>query len=585
MIEKVSTTNIAPSIEEAIKIIAPIITKVGKGEQLKQISEKFEMLKSNPVCVLVCGEFKRGKSTFVNALIGRNLCATDTDICTSVVSVIKYSDTESVTRFYGDFSNPKSQQISLDELERYTVGSAEEIDNTLFVEIGLPLDILKKGLVIIDTPGVGGLDPRHASLTNFFIPKADIALFMVDVNEPMTTTELAFLKNRVHPYARQTALVVNKADLKDAASVEDIRLDAIAKVSSTLQVDKNSIEAIAVSSAAEAYPDSDLGESNFAALRGLVSRMVNSHRADLRAALKANLIELINLTITPLQAQLKQIEQPDVNQITQLDRQKKEYEQKLSELKDQGSPFRKAVSDEITIRREAIVNYINEANVTLQSDTFPRLLKSPQAKAKNGGEWLGRMLNDAIAEIGSDVTLQLESAFVKIAEMPQFEGMLKVDIRDYNSNIIIRNVDTSVPINKRLTPLMSGVGIFTAASFIIPGIGMLIGLGVGAYVAYSNQRDSANAYTESHLRQVYQPQLSGSINSLNTYVNTRFAEFQQEWLGVITERCKAYSASASQAIDNINLVKNQVGKAVNMRTQLQKAIKPLVAAIEMVKNS
>lgn len=579
-----SQEQIQYNFADAIKMASPAFIQSGKKKELEKINQQVEKLETEPVCLLVCGEFKRGKSTFVNALIGRNLCATDTDICTSVVSIIKYASKECVTRFYGDFANPKSQKITLDDLEKYTVGTAAEIDNTIYVEIGLPLDNLQEGLIIIDTPGVGGLDPRHATLTNFFIPKADIALFMTDVNEPMTTTELNYLKSKVLPYAKQTALIVNKADLRDAESVEEFRLDTIAKVASFTQTSEETIQALSVSAAAEAYPDNDLGESNFAALKAMISSLVSKHRSELKKALKATFLEHLNLVIAPLSAQLQQIEQPDVNQVTDLTNQKAEIDRKLSELKDPNSEFRIAINKEITIERERIVNYLNEASVILQSDTFNNILHSPNAKAQDGGRWMGRMLNDAIAEIGSNITLQLDKAFTTIAEMPQFEGMLKFELRGYNSNIVIRDVDTSVPLNKRITPLMSGAGICSIAGLVLGPIGYIAGFVVGGYVAYRNQRDAGAVHTEANLRQVYQPQLSGAISNLNTYVNTRFTEFQQEWVGLITERCKAYQTSLQESIANIQQVKQQITQAVNMRVQTQNKLKPLLSAKEIITN-
>lgn len=572
------------NFKEAIKLVTPAFIQSGKTKELEKIGKQVDILGTEVVSLLVCGEFKRGKSTFVNALIGRNLCATDTDICTSVVSVIKYSQQETVTRYYGDFANPKSQKISIDDLEKYTVGTATEIDNTLYVEIGLPLPILKDGLIIIDTPGVGGLDPRHATLTNFFIPKADIVLFMTDVNEPMTTTELGYLKSKVLPYAQQTALIVNKADLRDAECVEDFRQDTIAKVSAFTQTPKENIQAISVSAASEAYPDNDLGDSNFSALRTMISSMVWNYRSQINKSIKASFLEHLNLVITPLSTQLQQIEQPDINQVSELTNQKAEFDKKLSDLKDPNSEFRIAVTKELTIRREQIINYLNEASVILQSDTFNNIIHSPNARAADGGRWMGMMLNDAIAEIGSDISLQLNKAFTNIAEMPQFEGMLKFELRGYNSNIIIREVDTSVPINKKITPLMSGVGIFSIAGLMFGPLGYFAGLAVGGYVAFKNQRDAGTAHTEANLRQVYQPQLSGAISSLNTYISTRFTEFQQEWIGLITERCKAYQISLQESISNIQKVKQQITQSVNMRAQIQNKLKPLISAKEIVMN-
>lgn len=569
--------------EDAVKLVSPFMTQNGKGKELAQISKAFEAAQTNPVCILVCGEFKRGKSTFVNALIGRNLCATDTDICTSVVSVIKYGEKEKVVRYYGDFSDPKTQEISLDDLEQYTVGTAEEIDNTISVEISLPLPILKEGLVIIDTPGVGGLDPRHATLTNFFMPKADIALFVTDVNEPVTTTELAFYKNKVLPYAKQTAIIVNKADLREDGDVEDFRNDTINKIASSAQIKEEEVVAISVSSAAEAFPDLDLGESNFDLLREVISELVKKHRDEISVAMVTNFLELLDLSITPLQAQLQQIEQPDVNQIDKLNKEKSELDKKLAQLVDPNSDFRLTIAKIISSKREEIQNFINEASVTLQSETFNSLIHSPQSKASDGGKWMGMMLNDAIAEIGSEVTMRLDKAFSQIAALPQFEGLLQFETKDYTGHIVIRDVDTSVPMNKRITPLMSGAGIITLGSYLATGVfGIVAAIGIGAYVAYKNQKDSSNIHIESNLRQVYQPQMSGAISSLNTYVNARFTDFQQEFLSIITERCKAYKDSVQTAIANIQQVKQAINQAVSMKVQIQNKLKPLIVAKEMI---
>ena len=103
-------------------------------------------------------------------------------------------------------------------MEKYTVGSASDIDNTVYVEIELPLESLKSGLVIVDTPGVGGLDPRHATLTNFFLPRANATLFITDVNEPLSTTELDFYK-KVLTSSKHSAVIVNKADLLEAERI------------------------------------------------------------------------------------------------------------------------------------------------------------------------------------------------------------------------------------------------------------------------------------------------------------------------------------------------------------------------------
>ena len=339
-------------IKSSIDSVSAYMTQAKKGKRIAEISKKLNDLKNTATTVLVCGEFKRGKSTFINALIERNICPTDTDICTSVVSVIKYGEKEKAIRVYGDFSNLKQEVVPFDDIERYTVGSAEEIGNTICMELELPLNELKKGLIIIDTPGVGGLDPRHAMLTNFFLPQADVTLFMTDVNEPLTTTELKFYKDKVLQYAKHSAIIVNKADLKDNDSVEEIRKDTISKVSTYTQVDADSLDVISVS-AADCIREED-GLGNFPKVRDLISNLVSDYKAELLGGIRDDLSEQLDLVITPLQVQITQIESPDVDQIKDLSQKKSDIEAKIVDLNNPTSSFRVSVSKKIGRNRQTL---------------------------------------------------------------------------------------------------------------------------------------------------------------------------------------------------------------------------------------
>lgn len=249
-------------------------------------------------------------------LSNHNVCPTDVDICTSIASVIKYGPKQKAIRAYGDFSNIRYQEIDFDDIQVYTVGTAEEIGNTIFIEIELPLEELKKGLVIIDTPGVGGIDPRHALLTNYFLPQADAKLFMTDVNEPLSTTELDFYKNKVLQYAKRNVIIVNKADLKNSQSVEEIRQDTINKVSVYAQTTPESLDVISVSAADCIRQENGLG--NFPKLRTLLDILVNEFKAEQYACIRDDISEQISFIIMPLQAQLNQIESPSIDQIKEL---------------------------------------------------------------------------------------------------------------------------------------------------------------------------------------------------------------------------------------------------------------------------
>ena len=132
---------------------------------------------------------------------------------------------------------------------------------------------------------------------------------------------------------------------------------------------------------------------------------------------------------------------------------------------------------------------------------------------------------------------------------------------------------------------VASMGLTQILGIALGPIGWSVLLGIGAVVAYKNQRDMSDAHIESNLRQVYQPQLAGAINSLNTYIATRFQEFQTEWLATIAERAKSYKESLQESIANIQTVKQDINKAVTMKAQIQLKIKPLLAAKELLGKS
>ncbi len=566
-------------IKSSIDSVSAYMTQAKKGKRIAEISKKLNDLKNTATTVLVCGEFKRGKSTFINALIGRNICPTDTDICTSVVSVIKYGEKEKAIRVYGDFSNLKQEVVPFDDIERYTVGSAEEIGNTICMELELPLNELKKGLIIIDTPGVGGLDPRHAMLTNFFLPQADVTLFMTDVNEPLTTTELKFYKDKVLQYAKHSAIIVNEADLKDNDSVEEIRKDTISKVSTYTQVDADSLDVISVS-AADCIREED-GLGNFPKVRDLISNLVSDYKAELLGGIRDDLSEQLDLVITPLQVQITQIESPDVDQIKDLSQKKSAIEAKIVDLNNPTSSFRVSVSKKIASEHEQIINWLNEASIDLSSTGLNALLKNERSKAENGGEWLGQQINDAMEAMGSEITLKLNKAFENIAKMPEFDGLLNYRAKQFTGRVVTKNITNSTPVYKRILSSTPGWGVAMISGILlesIPIVNIIAPLALGIYTGYKNQKDVANTQQESQLKQLYQPQISAATQNMRNYVESRFSEFQSEWISVISARAKDYKDSLQVSITEIQKVKQQINIAVSKKVSLQNQLNPLVKA-------
>ena len=572
-------------LNDAIVSVSSSMVQSQKGKKIAEIKKTLDEIVQSPTTILVCGEFKRGKSTFVNALIGRKVCPTDTDICTSTVTCIKYGEKVKATRLYGDFSNLKTQEIDFDDIERYTVGSAEEIDNTVCIELELPLPELQKGLTIIDTPGVGGLDPRHAALTNFFLPRADITLFMTDVSEPLTTTELDYFKEKVLKYARYSAVIVNKADLKEEKQVEEIKQDTLNKIVSYTQLEAQNLHILSVSSADCIREETNMG--NFPALRQLIEQLVKKNKMESLTDLRDTFSEQLEFSITPLQVQLNQIESPSVDQIKELSVKKENVDKQLKDLLDPQSSFRLSINKKMAAEREAIIMWLNNECIMLANEGFNALLHDDRATSTDGGgKWIGEQIKQKIDELGSEITLQLNKAFKRIARYEEFDGILRFKASKYKGQVVVKDIDLSVPIHKRVLSSTPGWGIFMMGVCLLGSgpLALAASALAGGYVGIRNNIDTATTMQEGKLRQMYQSQIQTETQNLRTYVEGRFSDFQREWIRAISTRSQEYRDSLNEAISEIQHIKQQINLAVNKKVSLENKIKPLSHAKAMIDN-
>jgi GTP-binding protein EngB required for normal cell division len=167
--------------------------------------------------IAVLGQFKRGKSTFVNALLGAPLLPSAVVPVTAIATFISwrakplarisFNDNEAVAEECGDADKIR------DFLFRFVSEEANP-QNRLGVakaEIFYPSPILSGGTVLIDTPGVGSTLKHNTDAALRVIPECDAALFVVATDPPITEVELDYL-NQLKPKVSRIFIIVNKAD-------------------------------------------------------------------------------------------------------------------------------------------------------------------------------------------------------------------------------------------------------------------------------------------------------------------------------------------------------------------------------------
>ena len=143
------------------------------------------------------GEAKRGKSSFINALIGRDVLPTDVDVATSQVFRISRGSEAYRVRFEDDSVRNISAQELPDYGSQVVLDAVGEpwLDQTVrWIEVDVPARFLPDGVNILDTPGLGALYQAHAEVTYRFVPHADAVIFMLDSGQPIVQAELDLIK-------------------------------------------------------------------------------------------------------------------------------------------------------------------------------------------------------------------------------------------------------------------------------------------------------------------------------------------------------------------------------------------------------
>jgi len=201
--------RIEPALETAIGTDSPLVAR-------------FRMLRrrldQERLQLAVLGQFKRGKSTFINALLGADVLPTGVIPLTAVATFIAWRrEPLVVVRLRGEAPN-----------EEFAVHTADEIRNVLFrfvaeeanpenrlgverVDLFYPADILTDGTVIIDTPGVGSTLRHNTEAALQVLPESDAAFFVVSADPPITEVELEYLR-RLKSKTQRVFFVLNKAD-------------------------------------------------------------------------------------------------------------------------------------------------------------------------------------------------------------------------------------------------------------------------------------------------------------------------------------------------------------------------------------
>ena len=160
----------------------------------------------------VVGQYNRGKSSLMNAILGLDRLPVGVVPLTSVITKVSYGNPERVLiEFVDSWLN---RELPLDELRDYVTeaGNPGNKKRIAAAELQLPSEFLRRGLFFVDTPGVGSAIAENTATTEKFLPEADAVIFVTSFDSPLSHEELEFLE-KVREHVGKVFFVVNKRDL------------------------------------------------------------------------------------------------------------------------------------------------------------------------------------------------------------------------------------------------------------------------------------------------------------------------------------------------------------------------------------
>lgn len=208
-----------------INLTITTLIKCGFTKMAEKIKQIYQDANRERFVVSVVGEFSRGKSTFLNNLLGNMpMLPTGNLPTTALLTRIRYAHQNKMAVFDGQGNRIGILDIKPESWEGLTANNFGEKDPTGSVIIGIDNEWLgKNNIELIDCPGAGDLSEERAKQIGYALNRTNGAIIAIDATRALSQTEKIFIKNRIlgrnTPF---TMLIVNKLDLVELEERNDV---------------------------------------------------------------------------------------------------------------------------------------------------------------------------------------------------------------------------------------------------------------------------------------------------------------------------------------------------------------------------
>src|SRR5579883_1689257 len=205
-------TLVKQEVAAAVRATKQFFQEHGAQEEVERCQELVVQLAEDRFNLAVVGQFKRGKSTLMNAVLGSDLLPTGLLPLTSAITTLCYGSKERVVLRRKGWT--LEQEVPMTELAEYITerGNPGNEKGLIEARIELPLPFLRRGLHFIDTPGIGSARQENTATTYAFLPQMNAVIFVTSVDAPLSEAEERFLLD-IRGQVRQLFIVANKMDM------------------------------------------------------------------------------------------------------------------------------------------------------------------------------------------------------------------------------------------------------------------------------------------------------------------------------------------------------------------------------------
>lgn len=254
-----------------------------------------EKLDQNRFYLTVVGQFKRGKTSFLNALLGAEVLPVAILPLTSIVTILRYGDLPKAEVI---FQSGKQTRIDPSKLADYVTEKAnpQNVKGVSHVVVSYPSEYLRGGVALVDTPGIGSVYTHNTQVTYDFLPQVDAAIFVTSPEPPITNAEIEFLAD-LASHVRKVFVILNKTDLLTASQLQEVMEFTRGSLPEAIARESGPVFPVSAAMALEAKREGDatlLATSGFARLQDELSEfLVSEKNAVFYASLARNARKLI----------------------------------------------------------------------------------------------------------------------------------------------------------------------------------------------------------------------------------------------------------------------------------------------------